>query len=672
LEIDGLRAFAVMAVLLYHFSVPGFGGGFVGVDVFFAISGFLIGEILWRELTTTGTLSLMNFYARRIRRLAPAFCVMAVVTFIVAYIVLLPFEFRDFGKALIASTVYLSNVYFYRQAGYFDNAAEDKILLHTWSLSVEEQFYIFLPVFMILLCRNRTALISILIAIFVISLGLCIAITPVSHTATFFLFPFRAWELLGGVLLAIYGYQRGDNWQHSAWLSWLGIAMLAAAVVFVEPGPSFPGIQAVLPVLGTLLILYNGRQVNYVNRALSTPLVVFIGLISYSLYLWHWPVVTLSRYYRDGAGGTVETIGWMALAFVLAYLSWRFVEQPVRFAVRLRPITLFAATAVSSAILLLGGSALYVRDGLPGRFSPDVRAHIDASGDFLQDWSRCYVPGTGLFQGIEICPIGPDGPPTFVVWGDSHVRAFKEGLALLANERDKSGLLIWRGGCPPLFDIKKQESAATRQQDEDCTTANARIRKAIPQITSLEKLLLIGRWSYYSEGRGTGNDSFNTISLSPVKGTRSDKSDQHAVFDKAVLETVTELSKSIDQIIVLRQVPEIPGYDSRDMARRLAHHRLTADEARRTLFTVSMPDLVVRTAASERVFRKLAADGKIVWLQSWDSFCSDQKCAAVRNGRSLYFDNNHVINTTALNLRHLFDPLMKHSVREIEKSEATQ
>jgi peptidoglycan/LPS O-acetylase OafA/YrhL len=668
-EIDGLRAIAVLAVVLYHFTIPGFDGGFVGVDIFFVLSGFLIGDILWREVTARGTISLKNFYARRIRRLAPAFCAMAVITFAAAYWLLLPYEFREFGKTLIASTVYLSNVQFYRQAGYFDGGAEDKILLHTWSLSVEEQFYIFLPLLLLMLAGNRTWLLRSLVLIFLISLGFNIAVTPLSHTATFYLFPFRAWELLAGVLLAVYRFYRKEGEQHAAWISWTGLALLGASIVFTQPGPAFPGVQAIFPVLGTVLILFNGRQDNLVNRALSMSPMVFIGLISYSLYLWHWPVLTLSRYYIDGPVTPTQTLGGLALAFALAYASWRFVEQPVRFGVKLGPTALYSGAAAASVVLLAIGGLAYVRDGLPDRFPPSVRAHIDASADFLQDWSRCYTPGSGPLAEIEICPLGPDGPPSFLVWGDSHVRAFAEGLALLAREQKRPGLLIWRAGCPPLFGIEKEESAATRQQDADCAAANRRIRQAIPQMKGIEKLLLIGRWSYYSEGRGVGIDASNTILVRRAPDAGYSETDQKSVFDRAIRTTIAELSESVGKIFVLRQVPEIPAYDSRVAARRLAHNHLTSDEAAKTLFTTSRAQVEARMAVSEAPFRDLSRQGKIDWLESWDQFCSADSCGAMHAGRALYFDNNHITNQTAISIRHIFGPLMDHG-EFVKKSEA--
>lgn len=664
-EIDGLRAFAVLSVVFYHFSIPGAGGGFVGVDIFFVISGFLIGGILWRELESRGTLSLVNFYARRIRRLAAAYFVMAIVTMIVAYTILLPYEFYEFGKELIASTLYSSNIYFFLKTGYFDTAAESKVLLHTWSLSVEEQFYILLPAFFLALRSNRKVLRAALAALFLVSLVLCSVVTRTSHTAAFFLIPFRAWELLAGVLLAIHMARLSEPRDASPLLSWLGLALLGISTALIAPSPLFPGYLAILPTAGALLILANGRQDNTVNRLLSHPAAIFVGLISYSLYLWHWPVLTLARYYLGGPGDALETVVLLAVSFALAVVSWRFVELPVRRAKRLRPPALMAGVAGLSAILLAAGAVPYLLKGMPERFSPAAQAHIAASADFLQDWSRCHVPTQGPFEGVEICPVGPEGPPRFLVWGDSHVRSFKEGLAQLAQERGKSGLVIWRAGCPPVFDVRKTESAATRAQDAECAVANARIRQAIPQLRGVEALLLVGRWAYYAEGRGIGNDSHNTIEIASALGRSEHAGDQRAVFEAAVLSTVSELAKSIPRILVLRQIPEVPAYDSRDAARRIAHGRLAPSEAE-SEFSVPVSAVASRVEASERPFRKLAADGTITWLDSWGEFCRDARCSALRDGHALYFDNNHVVNYTSVTVRHLFDPLMNVGAAAVE------
>lgn len=324
-EIDGLRAIAVAAVVLYHFGLPGVGGGLVGVDIFFVISGFLIGGILWREQASTGRIALGRFYLRRIRRLAPAFFAMAIVTAAVAWIVFLPFEMRAFGKGLIATLVYLANFHFFRETGYFDIGADNKLLLHNWSLAVEEQFYLVLPALILLLGFAPRARIGALWALGALSLAACIWLTPLNQPAAFYLFPFRAWELLAGVLLAIHmDGRRGAG----PWAAWAGLALMLAGIALVQPGPAFPGWQVVVPVAGAVLAIAGGQSDCAVNRVLSSALPVFVGRISYSLYLWHWPVLILSRYWRDGYASGLEAALWLALAVGLSVLSWAFVEQP--------------------------------------------------------------------------------------------------------------------------------------------------------------------------------------------------------------------------------------------------------------------------------------------------------------------------------------------------------
>lgn len=661
-EIDGLRAIAVLSVLAYHFAIPGFGGGFVGVDIFFVISGFLIGGNLWREKRDSGRVSLLAFYARRIRRLAPAFFVMAAAVLIAAWAILLPFEFREFGKALIASTLYLSNVLFFRQAGYFDSAAADKALLHTWSLSVEEQFYIFLPLLFLLAGRYIGGLKALLLALFAASAMAGIIVTDISQTAAFYLFPFRAWELLAGVLLAILGAERRFAWAFGPALSWAGLALVLASVALIEAGPGFPGWQAFLPVLGAVMLIANGRHDNLVNRALGARPMVFVGLISYSLYLWHWPVLVLSTYRLGGYSGPADTALWLFVSFALAWASWRFVELPVRRMTNLPKPALYGGAAMASVVMLLAGGTLYRNDGLPTRFSPDVRVHIDASADFLQDWSRCSIAAGGPFAGLETCAIGPEGKtPDLLIWGDSHLRAFMDGLALAAQEQGRAGLILWRAGCPPLFGLDKVENTTTNAEDAECSRANARIRTAIAGGNNgFETLLLIGRWSYYATGTGIGLDRENTIRIAARPNSPYRGQSQDALFGEAVLASLPEMAGSFARVFVLRQPPEIPRYDSRIIARDMAHGRLASGPELDAITTITRADLATRTAASDAPFRKLEADGTIRILDPWPTLCDTSQCRAVIDGTGYYFDNNHVTNHAAIALRHLFAPVLRH------------
>ena len=648
----------MLAVVLYHFDFPGLNGGFVGVDVFFVISGFLIGGLLWSELGATGRIALGAFYMRRVRRLAPAYFAMATASTIAAAFILLPFEFREFGKSLIAATAWLSNVQFWREAGYFDIGSESKVLLHTWSLSVEEQFYVFLPLALIALAFIRKITIPVLVILWAASLYACVALTPSEPAATFFLFPFRAWELLTGVLLAI-GMRRGGALPD--WGVWVGLALIGASIFTIQSN-GFPGWQAILPVAGTALVLAGSGRPGRANRLLSHPGPVFIGLISYSLYLWHWPVLTLSRYWRDGYSGPLESAFWLGIATLLAILGWALVERPLRRAKRIENKAFLTGSLGVGAALLLVGGVIFIRDGLPARFAPDTRLHIAASQDFLQDWSRCTTPAEGPFAGIETCAIGPDGPPEVIVWGDSHLRALMNGLGLAALESGTPGIIIWHAGCPPLFGLAKAESAATPAQDAACLAANVQLQTAFTQVPTAKRILLVGRWAYYATGTGSGGDVGNTIALTPAPGSPLVADTQAGLYAAALASTVETLNDSFDSVAILRQVPEIPAYDSRSIARALAHGRLTPTEASAN-FTVQPETLAARVMDAEAPLYALASEARITLIDPWPRLCPE-RCSVMLDGRPVYFDNNHLTNAGAIALRDLFLPFLSGAAPE--------
>ncbi|HHB80559.1 MAG TPA: acyltransferase, partial [Aliiroseovarius sp.] len=560
-EIDGLRAIAVLAVVAYHFGLPHVGGGLVGVDIFFVISGFLIGGILIREHANSGHIRLGHFYLRRIRRLAPAYFAMAAASLLASWFILLPFEMREFGKELIAATTYLANIHFFRETGYFDIGIENKVLLHTWSLAVEEQFYMVLPFVILLAGRSKRLLMPVLVGAFLLSLVAEIWLTYSNQSAAFYLFPLRAWELLAGVLLAAFARRPGPRWAAGA-----GVALMLAGIIWVRPGAGFPGWQATVPVAGAVLALWGGQAGGAVNRALASPAPVFFGRISYSLYLWHWPVLALSKYWRGGYSGPLEAALWALLALSFSVISWRFIEQPVRKPGLVRTRMLVFGWLLGSLALLGAGTVIYKGNGLAGRFAPTLRTHIEASGDFLQDWSRCEVESEGTFAGVSTCRLGPEGTPQVLVWGDSHLRPLAATLDALAWQAETPALLVWVAGCPPLFGVSKRENTTNAAEDAACSTALARLQAAVSAQQLPPRLLLVGRWSYYAEGRGVGRDAANRITLS-------------APYADAMTATLAELA-AVSQVFVLRQPPEIPAYGSRDVARALASGRLEPAGAR--------------------------------------------------------------------------------------------
>lgn len=662
-EIDGLRAVAVTAVVLYHAGAP-LSGGFTGVDVFFVLSGYLIGGLLWAELRATGRIALRAFWLRRLRRLAPAYLVMALAVAAVGALVLLPFEARETGKELIAATVWLSNVLFWRGAGYFGGASAEKPMLHTWSLSVEEQFYVALPLLLLALAwawprawpdARPRAVVAALALAWAASLGATLLWTNSRPEAAFYLFPFRAWELLTGVLLAILAPSVGAGAR--AALGWAGVALILLGILGVR-AEGFPGWQALVPVAGTAMALMGGTAL----RPLAWRGPVALGQLSYALYLWHWPVLVLAAYWRGGLGPW-ERAAWVGVALVLSWLSWRLIETPLRRApgaggVR-TPIFLGGVALAGAAVLGLG-AAFYQTDGLPGRFDGVAAPHIAASQDFLQDWSRCAVRAEGPFAGIEACAVGPEGPPRVLFWGDSHLRALMDGIAEAAEAEGVPGLIVWRAGCPPVGEVFKRESGSTREEDAACPATARAVLGAIAEA-DLARVVLVGRWAYYATGTGVGRDVGNTVRL----GSPEEPLPRSAVPDPAQSATLGEALAGVagaveamgPEVTILRQVPEMPRYDSREVARALVHGRL--DEAGLAALLEADPGTVAaRRAAGEAAIDGLKADGAMEVLDPWPLLCDDV-CGVMHGGAAMYFDNNHLTNAGARLVAPLFAPLLR-------------
>src|SRR5438045_534304 len=334
-DVDGLRGIAVVPVVLYHYGVPGFGGGFVGVDVFFVISGYLITELIYAEMRA-GRFSIVHFYERRIRRIFPALFALLFFVTIAASVLLFPRDLRQYAKSLWATAVFGSNFSFWRQAGYFDTAADLKPILHTWSLAVEEQFYLVWPAILfglVYLGRavSRWRMIVVICTILVLSLAESVRELQSAPTAAFYLLPSRMWELMLGAVLAVADLPRTGSLMIRNALATAGLVLIAWAVCTYNADTPFPALAAVAPCLGAALLIYTGEEGGTApSRILSTGFLVFVGLISYSLYLWHWPLYVFARYYIDRPLSPPLAITLMLVSVLLGWLSYRFVEQPFR------------------------------------------------------------------------------------------------------------------------------------------------------------------------------------------------------------------------------------------------------------------------------------------------------------------------------------------------------
>jgi peptidoglycan/LPS O-acetylase OafA/YrhL len=512
-EIDGLRAIAVSAVVLYHAGL-GTSGGFVGVDVFFVISGFLITSLILKDLDA-GTFSLTGFWERRIRRIMPALACLVFVTLIAGWILLLPGDYAMLGQSAFFQGLFLANIYFYRNSGYFDGDAEEKPLLHTWSLAVEEQFYLVYPLLMAGLVatlgfRHRTAL----LAMFALAIGLSLtaSIWGVANwpVATFYLLPTRIWELLLGATVAILPAPRsltnsnvqGRLIKTGFYREVLSVAAIAAILLpcwMYTSATPFPGLAAVPPCLGTAFFIWitgNPRpetRLPLAVRALSTRPLVFIGLISYSLYLWHWPLFSFSNYLSIEPLSVGYRCVLVAASFVLAVLSWRFVETPFRkrWYCDSRRSTFFMG-ALATGLMVTGGLAVQFSYALPQRYTAETLAYAKAQADrtFIHELEIVdIVAGRLTSIGIQ----EPGAPIDWLVWGDSHAMAVTPAFDQYLKNRGLAGQAATHSWTAPLLGYFKGLQFG---MGLDSLEFNQAVFDHLQRL-NIKNVVLVGAWSGY-------------------------------------------------------------------------------------------------------------------------------------------------------------------------------
>ena len=434
-DIDGLRALAVLPVVLYHVGIPGFAGGFVGVDIFFVISGYLICGMIDQDIRD-GTFSLGNFYKRRILRILPALFVMFAVTGVLAYAYCLPVEFEDFAKSLASAVASISNVYFAQTAGYFDAPAETKPLLHTWSLGVEEQFYFIAPLLMLLLYRVVPKRAKLWLAVAAaLSLAAAVLMSYRNTIFVFYLTPFRAWELALGALLAIrFIPSPAAAWARNV-IGGIGLALLLGVIVIGSPSAPLLLMTGLASAGAALVIASSERGTSWAGRLLSLPPLVFVGLISYSLYLWHWPLIVFQR--TDALllpqSSEATKLAVIAASIGIAFLSWKFVELPFRAMARdtSKP-AVFSTASAAMASAFAGCIMILLSDGAPFRFSDRVVAigsylGYDASSAFRT--GKCFLATNRQQIDVETCMAMDKRRPNYLLIGDSHAAHLWFGLS---------------------------------------------------------------------------------------------------------------------------------------------------------------------------------------------------------------------------------------------------
>ncbi len=442
-DIDGLRAIAILSVVVFHAFPTVLSGGFVGVDVFFVISSFLISSILFRNLAQ-GSFSFADFYARRIRRIFPALILVLAASFVIGWFILLPDEYMQLGKHMAAGAGFVQNFVLWKESGYFDTDSQLKPLLHLWSLSVEEQFYLIYPLLLWAAWRLRFNALALIGVICLASFGLNVAWVGNNATAAFYAPVTRFWELMAGAMLAYAGQFKPEALGRSASannvLSLAGLALIAAAAFWLQKADPFPGWLALAPVLGALLLILAGPGA-WVNRQiLASKLAVFVGLISYPLYLWHWPLLSFVQILTSEAPTVAVRIAAVVIAFALAWLTYRFVERRIRFGqVRFgKPALLFSAAIFAG----LTGAYTLQRDGLTFRHIAKMNLapyYGKADGDRSYMVDDCHSDERIFAH----CFRDTRGKAKFALTGDSHAVSLSPGVFMESTE---NGRWLFLGG----------------------------------------------------------------------------------------------------------------------------------------------------------------------------------------------------------------------------------
>ena len=656
-EIDGLRAISVIGVVLFHLEL-GFPGGFVGVDVFFVISGYLITGILLRQLGED-RFSLMEFWARRVRRIVPAAIVMVVGALLIGAFLQTPERYASLARSAMAHVLMASNCYFTRDQGYFAEKSDHEPLLHTWSLSVEEQFYLIFPLIVCFVWKRAPQrLVLVFTSAALISFSWSWIEVVSNPKWAFFLLPARGWELLVGALLAILPQKTMRSLGDEAWAG-LGLVLVLAPMFFFDRQTAFPGPGALAPVLGAALLIWTGGSTK-IGKLLGWRALVRIGLISYSLYLWHWPFVVFAREM------VIElTLTWkislLVASFLAGYSSWRWVEMPSRsgllLATRRRSLIFGLTSAVTLFVIAF---SIKASGGFPSRLPAELRLIIS---DIT--WNGAEYTSAKS----EAIPIGfqDDGPVDFVLWGDSHGASAAPAVNAVATDFKLKGHAYLNNGTPPVtglwFADMSEASAA------EMVALNERVLAEIIDSKPMA-VFLVGRWvarcEGYNEAEMVGEpDSlrFTTMLVDSMIPEPTFKEASSALA-RQIKAMGARLAVHGIKLVIFQQVPE--SNESRTASRFYSMKRFSGT-SKVPQFTTTKDEFLKRQERTMKLLENQTTENVSVIDASSRFFFRDRDQLKVYAERSYYRDEDHLTRAGAM---HYLEPAFKKFLSWIPREES--
>ncbi|WP_426074149.1 acyltransferase family protein [Janthinobacterium sp. DSP2-3-3] len=624
-EIDGLRALAVLPVVLFHAGFQIFSGGFVGVDVFFVISGYLITTIILGELEQ-GKFSIVNFYERRARRILPVLFAVIFICLPFSWVWLIPTEMKSFSQSLVAVSIFSSNILFWLTSGYFSTAAELKPLLHTWSLAVEEQYYLFFPIFLMMAWKiGKRSIFAILVISFLASLLFAQWASLSFPTMAFFLLPTRGWELLIGAFVAFYFNHYGFKQLPRGVKEFggtAGLILIIYSIFYFDKNVPFPSFYTLLPTVGTALIILCATRGTVVARILGNKLFVGLGLLSYSIYLWHQPLLAFARQKSFDEPAESVMISIVLLTLLLSYFSWKFIETPFRNKSRYSKRIIFIFALIGTLVFTGFGLAGHVTNGFPDREAALPFKPFEFDMDKL-GYRKCPEREIMGNESINYCYQGRKGNVNAVLIGDSHAADKFYGI-----ERNVKGLnwaLVGNSSCPPLLDVNVE------WDQKMCLEKFEKIIPWVKNSREISTVVLSFFGNYELISAYAADNLIKNISTMHGKNDGIQKGmSRHDLFYFGLSQSVRELLADGRKVIVLVDIPELPFFPV-DCVKG------------KSSCTIPLKEVLERQSMHRQSLQRLKREFPSVNIYDpLNIFCSEKFCSYRTAEKILYRDSHHL------------------------------
>jgi peptidoglycan/LPS O-acetylase OafA/YrhL len=636
-EIDGLRALAVVPVVLYHAGFQIFGGGFVGVDVFFVISGYLITGNIYTEMSG-GRFSIIDFYERRIRRILPALYFVMIACLPFAWMWLFPREFIEFGRSVVSVCLFTSNIFFNREIGYFTSNTETWPLIHTWSLAVEEQFYLLFPILLLFSRALSTrSLILLLAALSAVSVGWADWQSRVDPQSDFYLLPTRAWELGFGAIVALIPRDKlALDSRLSDALSLIGLSLLACAIFYFRPDMPLPGLWSLAPAGGSALLIAFATAETKCGRWLGARPLVGLGLVSYSAYLWHQPLFAFARFrFAVPAGGWLM-LASSAVAFAMAWASWRFVERPFRDRARFSRGSVFLGALATGITLIIIGRIIVLNRGFPTRM-PAIEGVTDV-GAYRNKCLDVRDLNPSRLAEMDACQLGDRKTKIdFLLIGDSHAAALADGIDAAASRRGRRGLILAANACLPILGLEGQ---FPRSKD-----ACRRMQESLIDVIDyfgINLVLMHARW-----------EAFDEKGILDAQDFRS-RSPRQMIADH-LLETLLILETRNVRVVIITGTPRAP-FRVPDILARKALYNLDVEER------PHLSTFLRENSSAFHIFQEPEIRDRARIFNIYPYFCrpaNDGFCEVADQARPYFTDDSHLSSFGSLALSGLVEDVFK-------------